>query len=269
MILSRSSILSLILLYLSCSLSGCIASKPHAGRVSPPPESLLAKAVEKDKKPLAFRATAHVDIDTPQGRHVLTAVLLLKRPDHLRIEFLPVIGPPDMIFVLRGEFLEIFLPQRGELYSGKASRKNLVRFLPVGLEKEELLAFLAGSTPDPSGPGSILISEPEGDSCRIDLKSGERITRSFRVDPIAGHLLQVDVLSDGGWPRYSAIFGDFAQLDGTYVPRHLSLLTGGLDKSKFTIRYEDLETVSAIDDDTFALTLPEGVRRFSLDEPLP
>ena len=269
MIPSRPSILSLLLLYLSCVLSGCVAAKTHPGRMSLPPETLLEKVVQKDKIPLAFQATAHVEIETPEGRHVLTAAMLLKRPDLLRIESLPAIGSPDMVLILRGERMEIFLPQRGEIYSGKASRKNLARFLPIGLEKEELLAFLAGSTPDPAGLGSTLSAEQEGESYRIDLMTGERITRSFRVDPVAGHLLQVDVFSGWGWLRYSARFGDFTPLDGTYVPRNLSLLSGGPDRSRFTLRYEDLETASEIDEEAFTLVTAEGVRRLSLDEPSP
>jgi outer membrane lipoprotein-sorting protein len=273
MIPYRPFIPVLLLFCLPCILWGCIAAKAHRpvdpGAISLSPEAILEKFVQKNQIPEAFQAIARFDIETPEGRHILKAALMIKRPDLLRIESLPVMGPPDLIVIIRGDRLEVFLTQRGEIYEGKASRENLVRFLPVGLEKEELLAFLAGTTPDPAGHGSTLTAEPEGELYRIDVKSADRITKSLRVDPVSGLLLQVDVLPDGGRMGYSAGFGDFVPLEGTVMPRKLTLLSGGPDRSRFTVRYDDIAPVSGIDEGTFDIVVSEGVRRISLDKPSP
>lgn len=242
------------------AFSGCLPGKvPISVANFSSPEDALEKVASKSHLKGTLKAIARMEIITTRGRYPARVAVMLRKPSFLRVETIPLIGPPDFFLSVKGNVLKVFLPRKGEFYIGEATAKNLYSFFPISLPVEEMLYILTGSCPVIDERGQTLKGIPEGKLYRIEVTSQDKKNRFLWIDPADNHLVRVDAFADQGNILYSVRFEDFVRVENVIIPRKVTVATGKADKPGITIEYSDLQLSAETDPEVFDLPLPPGV----------
>jgi hypothetical protein len=244
-------------------LFGCAGHAPPVSRASyDSPEAALQALAATAPGPQAVTATARIEISHHGGRYPLKVAVMMKRPALLRVESIPLMGPPDFyLSIAKGE-LRVFLPGKGAFYTGRATPQNISRFLPVSLPGPEMISLLMGVPPEGAEEMQSLGKEREDGLYRIDqYKSGRRM-RSLWIDPAGGWLMRFREFTEGGTVIYTADFADHARIGEGFLPQQVTIQ--GEEMGVLTVRYADLRQFAA-DAESFPLPLPQGMTPILLD----
>jgi hypothetical protein len=247
-------ILPLLIAVLGSILSGCAS-----GRVAEPgspylsPETALRALASSDPGDRTLTAIARIEIKTHSERHVLKAALMMKRPAQLRLESIPLFGPPDFFLSIDTGEIRVFLPGKAAFYADRATEENLSRFLPLVLSATEMVSLLMGRLPEAKETGSVRKGKWEDGLYRVDqYRSGGKILSAW-IDPAEGNLLRrIETYTEAGHVTNTAEFMEHAG-EGS-LPRRIKITQGAVS---LDVRYTDVR----LDDggEPFALPVPEGI----------
>ncbi|HUH66839.1 MAG TPA: DUF4292 domain-containing protein [Syntrophales bacterium] len=232
------------------------------------PLAVLERTDAVNSQECGIKAIARIEVNTPEGRYPLKAALALQRPSSLRFETIPVLGPSDFFLTVHRDVLKVFLPQNGKFYTGKATARNLRRFLPVpaaGLEIEDITAILLGAHPLIRGKTITLDASYERNLYRIDVLAERKKLQSLWIDPHEDCLVRVDFFTEDGTRLYSATFGDWEHAEGVTMPRIVKIVYGDNEKPDVIVRYVDIGPSDVMDTALFDLSPPPGVSSISMD----
>lgn len=268
--MNRISGILLILLPLfvlfSCA-PGMVALPPAGERESVSYSARWEKLKHVNELPEILRSIADIDLNSPDGRYHLKAALLLKRPNLVRIESIPLFGPPNFFLTLNGEFLKIFLPGKEEFYIGRPSPENLAHFLPVVLSPENLVAFLMGSPP-PVTDKNLSYREPSTDNgnCLAIFSNDREILRLWLTDD-GEHVKEMQVIKPDGDISCQVIYGDYRRIGEHQLPGKVTLITPGR-QARIVVRYREMELSKAeeTDEALFNLIVPAGIKPILIDK---
>ena len=226
------------------------------------PEAALRALAATTPGAQAVTATAKIEINHHGDRYPLKVALMMKRPAFLRVESIPLMGPPDFyLSVAEGE-LRGFLPGKGAFYTGSATPQNISRFLSVSMPSVDMVSLLMGIPPGGAEEMQSLSGKREDGLYRIDqYKSGWRM-RSLWIDPASGWLIRFRKFKESGTIIYTADFADHALLGEGFLPQQVTIR--GEETAVFTVRYADLRQFAA-DPESFHLPVPEGMTPILLD----
>lgn len=270
--LKRLSFLFCILLLLFI-FPGCATQKAHTvSQISEntflPPQVILEKIDRDDQRKDALKAIAHIEVNTLRGRYPLKAALMVKRPSSLRLEILPLLGPPELILSVQGNTLKVFLPQRGEFYIGQASEKNLGGFFPFpmkGLVIEDITSILFGTHPTVKEESLTFRGSHDEGLYRVDILSEKRKIQSLLIDIEKNTLMKVNLFDNDNNQRYSVrFFGQIATENFT-IPDTITLASGDDEAPHIIIRYSDAQKATGNDAASFDLQPPPNVTTISMD----
>lgn len=211
-------------------------------------------------------ATARILIERPGERHSLKAALMMKRPASLRVESIPILGPPDFFLSVADGELRVFLPGEGggKFYTGPADPRNFSRFFPVFLPPAELVPLLMGLPPEDGEKGAFRLNgEWEKGLYRIDRYEAGRKIRSLWIDPAGDHVIRIRTFGEGKIVGYTADFSEHVRLNSASLPQYLEIRGEGIPQ--LTIRYADLQPLADDPPPPFTLPVPEGVVPFLLE----
>lgn len=243
-------------------LSGCAAVKtavPSVTYVSP--EAALG-SLTLPVPPPALAATARIEILARSERYPLKAALILKKPASLRMESIPLLGPPDFFLTVHDGQLRAYLPQNGTFYVGPATTRTLSRFLPLALPPAEIVSLMLGRAPgEKPTPGMVLQGGEEEGLYRVDEIVLGAKTQSLWIDPDGGRLMKVRTFAADGGILYTAEFDEHIRIGNAWIPRRLVI--AGQDGS-VRVSYTDIATLDD-DADVFVLPIPEGISPTPLD----
>lgn len=241
-------------------MAGCAAVK-HAPQVKiamPTPETALAALREADRFTGTFQTLARIEVTRDRGTYPVKAAVLMKWPDALRIEHLPLLGPPDFFMALNGNRLQISLPGEEAYLTGEATPENLAPYLAVDLPREELLALLRGSCPPGTGITTLRGVE-EGETMRLDLSDAQGKRLSMWIDPASLNLLQCTRFAGHGGEAYTIRFEEPRPLGGRAWPMRIRFTAAVPSAAAMTIRYTE-PVLSREDSSTlFDLPVPPGI----------
>jgi hypothetical protein len=255
-------ICALVLLFSACS--GRVIPTPPAATYASPAAAL--RAISTLPPDLAVTATAQIRLDHQEQPLSLRVALMLRKPSFLRLESIPLLGPPDFFLSIAADELRVFLPSQdgGRFYIGRATPENLARFFPLALSPAETVSLLLGEANDAArgeGPDPFLRGEQEGHLYRIDQYRGGRRYRSLWMDPVRHLLVRLELFGEGEELLYAIDFHDHQRLADHGLPQGISIVH---PLPGMRIRYRDLKRISAETAD-FPLPLPEGVVPVLLD----
>jgi outer membrane lipoprotein-sorting protein len=270
--LKRLSFLFCILL-LFFIFPGCAIQKAHTvSHISEntflPPQVILEKIDRDDQRKDSLKAIAHIEVNTLRGRYPVKAALMVKRPSSLRLEILPLIGPPELILSVHGNVLKVFLPQKGEFYIGQASEKNLGHFLPFstsGLQIEDITSILFGTHPKIKEKSLILKGSSDEGLYRLDILSEKRKIQSLLIDRESGKLVRVNLFDNDNRQQYSVRFFGQSVLENVTVPDKITLTAGDDENPHLTIRYSDAQRTTSADAASFDLQPPPNAATIVMD----
>jgi len=129
--------------------SACAGLPTQTGAPSalPSPQEVMSRLEARRVAVRSFALQGEIELKGPEGElygdHLIQGIF----PDRLRAEVLGPFGRPLLLVVTDGRRLVALDYQANRAYRGPASRRNLARFLGLGLSAGEIYALLSGSPP--------------------------------------------------------------------------------------------------------------------------
>jgi len=251
-----------ILILAGCAAMPETAPEPEAMSSVPPP-ILWRQLAAAEEKPPALKALARIDIATPSGRYPLKAAILLQYPDRLRLESIPLFGPPDFYLTFEKDTLKVLLPQEGKYYIGTPSPAQLTALLPFfshRFQLSDMLALFRGTVPRIQGQDVTLKGFLEGKYDRLEVYRGGSKIQAFWLERGSGALHQAALWELDGELRYRVRFEDRGSINETGdFPAKISAAIGDSNPVTLTLRYTDLQILDGIEAALFALEIPDGM----------
>jgi hypothetical protein len=248
---------------LALLLSGCAGHKlPLAPAVFfDSPEAALRALAASSPGAAAVTATTRIVIDRHGERYPLKAAVMMQRPALLRVESIPLMGPPDFYLSIAGGELRVFLPGKGAFYTGRATPGNLSRFLYVALPAADMVSLLMGVPPDEGENMGSPGGEREDGLYRVDQYLSGRIMRSLWIDQ-AGRLIRLRRFTEEGKVVHTADFADHVRVGEGYLPQQLTIREE--ETTTLTVRHADIRPI-AVDPESFPLPVPDGITPILID----
>jgi hypothetical protein len=212
-----------------------------------------------------WKAYARFDVQNGSERFPLQAALVIHPPSDIRIEILPIIGPPELLMTVHEGRIKVFVPSKGKFYTGSVSERNLRMFLPDTPSMEDAIPLLAGMTPALNGEVRFT-GASEGLQYRIERFAAQGEIQSLLIDSMTGNLVQLDLSDMQKIKTWSVIYDDFRNIEGKVFPHRIVIKNG--KSHRVTIRYEDPSWTSLYEADLFDLEVPQGVNPIDLDKTL-
>lgn len=207
-----------------------------------------------------LKTIAHISIDHPTGKYVRKVALLAQRPSSLRIDAIPLFGPPDFFMSTGETLIRVFLPREGTYYIAPATKENLFRFFYIPVPVDHTVALLMGMPPITATDGFIPRGYSEGERDRLDLLSGGRLLQSVWFNE-TGDIVEIALFDAEGSLLYTVSFGDFISLGERVYPGRLKMtIEDGMKKIYVTITYMDPEISEKEDQALFDVPIPAGVK---------
>ncbi len=247
-------------------LGGCATGKtvaPLEPKGFPSPQAALAAIKPPDNMDTLYRMTAKVSILSPQGKLNFRLAIIMQSPDKLRIESIPILGPPDFFLAAQKGHFKVYLPGTQEFITGKATPDNLVRFLPLSWSADRWMAILRGHGPDISPESINLRGKMEDLLYRVDVLARDSIRESIWINPERNRLEKAELLISEGL-KETVIFTAFRQINGRDFPGHIRIESE--EGKTIGIMYETIEAATEIPDDLFLLLPPTDASMTSLPD---
>jgi hypothetical protein len=244
-------------------LSGCAGHKPPVSPVFyDSPGAALRALSASSPGTQAVTATTRVTINRHGDRYPLKVAVMMQRPAFLRVESIPLMGPPDYYLSIADGELRVFLPGKRAFYIGRATPQNISRFFSVSIPAADMVSLLMGVPPDGPEETESPMGEREDGLYRVDQYQSGRKIRSLWIDPAGGHLVRFRSFTEGGMIDYTADFADRARIGESFLPQQLTISEDELPVLIF--RHSDLRQIAA-EPGSFPLPLPEGINPLLLD----
>lgn len=182
----------------------------------------------------------------------------MRRPDRLRMEALSLLGTV-LVLTVDGDEVVGFHPREGTFYRGRASKKNLARYIQIPLELRDLTSLLMGVPP-------VMIEGPwESEDLRIQRSLSRGGSEVVTFDPAMGIPIGWERVGSDGEVELSAVFSDFISTPVGPFPLMISLESYGSQEERFEIRYQEPEVNVALSASLFVQQKPSHVREFPLE----
>jgi hypothetical protein len=240
--------------FLGCAGRRVVPSQPPGGAYLSPDDALQALAATTPGDQ-TLTVTARIEINARGERRPLKAALMMKKPARLRLESVPLLGPPDFFLSIDAGELRVFFPGNdgGSFYIGRSTARNVNRFFPLALPAADIISLLMGQPPRTEEASSRRGEWEEG-LYRVDQCVAEEKILSLWIDPVGDLLRRVRAFTEGGNIAYMAEFEDHTSVGKYFLPQRLTI-TG--EAVSLTLRY----TEARLDNDAepFALPIPEGI----------
>jgi outer membrane lipoprotein-sorting protein len=256
-------------LALAATLVGCLPGRrvaPVLPLPGPPPspEALLRKLDERSAALRSFRALAELDYAGPRGSAHIREVVLVERPDHLRIEMMSAFG---VVLQVTSDGQQIYAYHRGEktFYRGKASVENLARFTRLDLDLREIVDLLVGLPPGRHRLRELTISPDEASrSWRVSglLPDGGTFLVWFGADDLLP--ARAALFDREGEQVYAAVYSGYIEVGGIAIPQQIEF-EAPAEQAKVKLRYSNVSVNEPLAKNLFRFDPPPGSKRVDLD----
>jgi len=187
-----------------------------------------------------------------------SAVILFKRPGLIKIEVNAPLGVNVLTVLLKGDWLEVYLPRDNLVLEGTRDSEAVHRF--IGIDHfGDLLLSLTGFWFD--NPGYINDFQLRGDKYVLLCKDNSELRR-FWFDAKKLLVLEEEVFDYRGNLVRKKVFRKYRKVDGINLPGSIQINTGN---ERVKVEYITQRVNQGLSDDAFRLNLPEGVERIRLN----
>jgi hypothetical protein len=219
-------------------------------------EELLRPLARRNSDLASLRSLANVYYSATDGKHNFQEIVLVRRPDRLRLETLYPLGVL-MIVTASPEGLTGYATREGVFYRGQSSRENLWRFTQIPLSVAEAASLLMGLPPRISGEW-----RREGPSLIQDAGGGWKEALTFdSAQPLP---IRWQLFNPSGQVELSAEFGDYAQTSAGQFPMRIAL-ENPTQKRRVEIAYKEPELNVELAPSLFVQKKPDNAREVALD----
>ncbi len=226
-----------------------------------PSEKVLAAISGVVAEDDILSATAQIDLVTIHGYQPVKAAVIMKKPSYLRLELLPVIGTPDFFLAASPEKMSIFIPSKGEFYSGLPTVANLKRFLPWQFNIEDIVMIFSGTYPSLKEKVIAYQSYREKNFLRIEMKAQSGCSQIIWMGE-NNRLLKLVRNDEQGKEIYNVKYDHYDTQSSIAGEITISMADG---ITSLSIKYSDLKIEKATDLSIFDLPIPANVKTIPLD----
>jgi hypothetical protein len=208
-----------------------------------------------------FSALAQIDVVTPNGYYPVKAALIIKKPCYLRMELLPIIGVPDFFLTASPEMMKIFIPSKGEFYSGRPTVSNLKKFLPWPMEIADVIMIFTGTYPSLKENNISYQRRLEDNLLRVEMNAPSGSSQIIWVGE-NNKLLKLVRKNETGEELYNVkyIYG----ADLSELPKEIKINMTD-ETISLSIKYSDVKVEQATDLSVFDLAIPSNVKEIILE----
>lgn len=212
----------------------------------------------------SLRALARIQYRHPEGTNTSREVLIVQRPDRLRVEVLSLFGA---VFVLTSEdgAFTVYARPESKIYRGTASPRNMWRYARIGLPVPDLVELVLGTPPQRPVTWSKVTFDSDTGWVQLtqDLESGVFVVWFENELPRAA-----EIRDSYGEIQWRALFGKYREHDGTMIATRIKLFVPDEEHS-VKIELDEIDVNPELETNTFAFTAPEGTTVVELDEETP
>ncbi|MGH7820248.1 MAG: LolA family protein, partial [Candidatus Binatia bacterium] len=222
---------------------------PIAGTVRS--RDLLARLEARYRAVRSFRALADMQYRDPSERIQVREVIVVERPDRLRIEMISAFGVALQI-TSDGERLRAY--HRGErtFYSGEATAVNLARFTRLPLDLREIADLLVGLPPRRDRGGAVRTAFEEPTRLwRLTAPLADRGLQILWFDHDRLLPVRTEEVDSNGERRYLTAYSEYREVDGIAVPHGIELDIPAQD-AVVRLRYSEVTLNEPAADDLFS-----------------
>ncbi|HON59153.1 MAG TPA: DUF4292 domain-containing protein [Smithella sp.] len=196
------------------------------------------------------RAMVNIEVEKSKSYHTTQATLLLKKPSYLRLEILSVMGISGLCVIAAPEKMIVYLPSKNEFYSGRPSRQNISKFIPLPLDAADIVPMLTGSIPGLTDDSVEKRLYQENDPWRLDMtwRSGVSQTAWLKLN----RLIRLTRSGDGPQEWLNAEY--FYENERESLPSKIVFTMA--DGGYIGITYTDLSVEKTDDVSMFNMDLP-------------
>ncbi len=208
-----------------------------------------------------LQALVKIELTTADGYYPVKAALIIKKPSYLRLELIPVIGTPDFLLVSTPEKMSIFIPSKGELYSGLPTDTNLKKFLSWPIEIEEMVMIFTGTLPPLKEKNVSYQGFQEGDLWRMEIKAPSGCSQTVWMQE-KNKLFKMIRKNKRGENIYTVKYAyDYSE---SVVPVKITInMADGT--TSLSIKYSDVKIEKSVDLSVFNLVIPADVKEIPLE----
>jgi hypothetical protein len=254
----KSFFASIIILFLLAAMNGCFrpaVMKTDAQMGKEEPGFVGSLGVDD-----VISSLAQIDLVTAEGYHPVRAALVMKKPAYLRMELLPLIGTPDFFLAASPGTMRIFIPSRGEFYTGKPTGDNLAKFLPWKFHLEDIVMIFSGSYPN-LGADVSYENSAEGHYHRMVMQASSGHSQIVWVEK-NGRMAKLVRKGSDGREIYQVQYEDY-EPESPLAGRITIKMADGV--TSISVKFIDIKIEKATDLAVFELLVPAGIKTIKLD----
>jgi len=243
-----------------CFVSACTTRAPVTVFTAPDslPEAATLNTALADRRAVmhSMRALARLHYKDPEASNTSREAIAVARPDRLRVEVLSFLGAVFVLTTDNGRFTAYAMREK-TVYRGEASPENMWSYARIGLPVVDLVDIMLGTPPQRSADWSQVAWDPE--------RGWIELTQEFsngaeQVVWFLGSLPAAAEFRDPfGEVQWHATFSSYQEHDGVPIATRIRLEVPARDRS-VEIELNDVDVNPTLDDSTFALDVPDGVR---------
>lgn len=255
--LQISNLLFLVLI----TLSGCAGRQEiRPSKVLPVTVAdILKKMEESSERVHSLKGLANIKVTYNGSGTNVKEVVVVKRPEKMRLETIGLFGNPVLILATDGHSVSIYEQAENRFYKGDISSRDIVLPFPLNLlgtwNVPDML--LGGTSVIKYGKGDIEFSDAEKRYV-LTLRSADGFRRQvITVDAENLRLMKSETIDGERGMALSVAFSDYQDVDNIPFPKDIKIQFA--DKPDILqIRYEDIELNKEAADELFVITPPEN-----------
>jgi outer membrane lipoprotein-sorting protein len=228
-------------------------------------KDLLARLDARSSSVRSFRALAEMRYTGPQERLNVKEVVLIERPDRLRIEMMSPFGVALQI-ATDGRRLCAYIRDERTYYTGEATPENLARFTRLELGIHDITDLLVGLPPgrERRGRPKITFEEPTA-LWRVSAPLADGGTQILWFDHEDLLPVRSEEVDPEGVRRYTTSYGDYREIDGVDVPHHVRLEISAQNEA-LDLSYSNVTLNLSVSGGLFRFEAPPGAKLVDLDQ---
>ena len=255
-------------------LSGfaCTAISPPRSRVAVPLQAITADAILQTfdlrwQSVQDLRALARVSVSSAKGRYSVRETFMWRRPAALRLDTLTASWQPFMALVANAEGASIYYPHEGVFFQGPSTATNLVRFIGLPLDVEDVAHLLTGYIkPGPRHPWAWThYQQDQGEHLLRFLREGGDLVQDVWLEP--ARLLPTRIIryNSEGAPSVIVLYADFRPVTETFPFPYSLAISLPLAGTELRLQFTAVDLNPGLPPAVFQLSPPEGTQVVPLD----
>ena len=250
-----------LLIFLIIILSAC--ASPQKRPTPSPPDRLYSK--QELLSILEFRNKAVNSIEGKLSSRIIsggenrktTELILIKKPQHLRMDILSPFGSPVLTMATNGEDINLQYHSRNRFFSGKAGDPNMAAILSPSLNIEELVLILTGGIPLIKFDTSKSTSTWEREGYRLSLQN-ETTRQDILFDDKDLYPLTSVIYDRQETTLLSVTMGKYKKIDGFDFPSTIDLFMP-MEDYEMKVKYSQVTLNEDLKLEAFNINPPEGI----------